>query len=40
MPAYPPDVDCADIGTSVEIVGNDPYGVDANDNDGLGCEDY
>ncbi len=40
VPPYPPDVDCADIGTSVQIVGNDPHGVDGNENDGLGCEDY
>lgn len=40
VPPYPPDVDCDDVGTSVTIVGNDPHGLDGNDNDGLGCESY
>jgi micrococcal nuclease len=34
------DLDCADIGSSVTVVGSDPHGFDGNDNDGLGCENY
>jgi micrococcal nuclease len=34
------DVDCADVGSAVTVVGSDPHGLDGNDNDGLGCESY
>ncbi|HWO16685.1 MAG TPA: hypothetical protein VNM89_08240 [Solirubrobacterales bacterium] len=37
VPAYPPDVDCADVGGSVSVYGSDPHGLDA-DGDGVGCE--
>lgn len=37
VPPYPPDVNCADIGGSVTVVGSDPHGLDA-DGDGIGCE--
>jgi hypothetical protein len=33
------DLDCADIGQEVEVVGDDVYGLDA-DGDGYGCESY
>jgi hypothetical protein len=31
------DLDCADISGSVDVVGSDPHGFDA-DGDGYGCE--
>jgi hypothetical protein len=37
VPAYPPDVDCAEVGGSVSVYGSDPHGLDA-DGDGVGCE--
>jgi hypothetical protein len=37
VPAYPPDVDCAEVGESVSSYGTDPHGLDA-DADGVGCE--
>jgi hypothetical protein len=37
VPPYPPDVDCADVGGPVQVLGSDPHGLDA-DRDGLGCE--
>jgi hypothetical protein len=37
VPAYPPDVDCAEVSGSVSVVGSDPHGLDA-DSDGIGCE--
>jgi hypothetical protein len=37
VPAYPPDVDCAEVGGSVSVYGSDPHGLDA-DADGVGCE--
>jgi hypothetical protein len=37
VPAYPPDVDCAEVGESVSSYGTDPHGLDA-DGDGVGCE--
>ena len=40
VPISAADLDCADIGFSVTIVGGDPHGFDGNDNDGLGCESY
>lgn len=39
IPPYPPDLDCADIGFSVQSIGSDPHGLDA-DGDGIGCESY
>ena len=37
IPAYPPDLDCGEIGISVTVIGGDPHGLDR-DNDGWGCE--
>jgi hypothetical protein len=45
VPAYPPDVDCADLGTGwreeadggITVTGNDPHLLDM-DADGKGCE--
>ncbi len=38
IPAYPPDLDCGEIGYSnFKVVGSDPHGFDG-DNDGIGCE--
>ncbi len=37
IPAYPPDVDCADVGQAVRVTGSDPHGLDA-DGDGYGCD--
>jgi hypothetical protein len=31
------DLDCADVGHPVWVKGNDPHGLDG-DNDGIGCE--
>jgi endonuclease YncB( thermonuclease family) len=39
IPAYPPDLDCGDIGMYVTVIGSDPHGLDR-DNDGGGCESY
>lgn len=39
VPPYPPDVDCADIGRPVTVVGSDPHNLDA-DGNGRGCESY
>ncbi|HMM49464.1 MAG TPA: thermonuclease family protein [Miltoncostaeaceae bacterium] len=39
VPPYPPDVDCADVGTRVRVVGADPHNLDA-DGNGIGCESY
>jgi hypothetical protein len=39
IPAYPPDLDCYDVGMQVEVVGSDPHFLDA-DGDGIGCELY
>lgn len=39
VPPYPPDLNCPDIGTSVQVVGSDPHGLDG-DRDGWGCESY
>jgi len=33
------DLDCADVGQEVEVIGDDEYGLDR-DNDGWGCESY
>ena len=41
VPNVAGDLNCDDIGFSVRVVGGrDPYGLDGNDNDGLGCESY
>lgn len=37
VPAYPPDVDCAEVGETVTVLGSDPHGLDA-DGDLVGCE--
>lgn len=39
IPPSPPDLDCADIGQSFTVIGNDPHGFDGED-DGVGCESY
>jgi hypothetical protein len=39
IPAYPPDLDCYDIGMQVQVIGSDPHFLDA-DGDGIGCELY
>jgi hypothetical protein len=36
IPAYPPDLDCTDVGY-VQVIGSDPHALDR-DNDGYGCE--
>lgn len=40
VPISSAELDCADIGFGVTIVGSDPQGFDGNDNDGLGCKSY
>jgi endonuclease YncB( thermonuclease family) len=40
VPLSSSDLDCADVGFSVIIVGGDPHGLDGNDNDGYGCESF
>jgi micrococcal nuclease len=37
IPAYPPDLDCGQIGITVQVIGGDPHGLDR-DKDGWGCE--
>jgi endonuclease YncB( thermonuclease family) len=37
IPAFPPDLDCGEIGITVTVTGGDPHGLDR-DNDGIGCE--
>jgi micrococcal nuclease len=37
IPAYPPDLDCGEIGISVTVIGSDPHRLDP-DNDRVGCE--
>lgn len=39
VPVYPPDVDCADVGVQVTVIGQDVHNLDA-DGDGIGCETY
>lgn len=39
VPIVSYDLDCADIGSSVSVIGSDPHGFDA-DFDGYGCESY
>ena len=40
IPNVAGDLNCADIGIQVTVIDADPYGLDGNDNDGLGCESY
>ena len=37
VPPYPPDADCAEVGETVTVLGEDPHGLDA-DGDLVGCE--
>lgn len=37
IPAYPPDLNCDDIGHPVTVTGSDPHRLDR-DGDGVGCE--
>lgn len=37
VPAYPPDLDCADVNGPLTVTGSDPHGLDA-DGDGSACE--
>jgi endonuclease YncB( thermonuclease family) len=37
VPAYPPDLDCADVGGPVTVAGPDPHALDG-DGDGRACE--
>jgi hypothetical protein len=37
VPNSPSDLDCADIGFPVRVIGSDPYRLDG-DGDGVGCE--
>ncbi len=37
IPAFPPDLDCADVGGPLVVTGADPHGLDA-DGDGRACE--
>jgi endonuclease YncB( thermonuclease family) len=39
VPNSSSDLDCADIGHSVQVIGSDPYGLDR-EGDGIGCESY
>jgi hypothetical protein len=39
VPNSASDLDCADIGHSVQVIGSDPYGLDR-EGDGIGCESY
>ena len=39
VPPYPPDVDCADVGRPVTVVGDDPHRLDG-DGNGTGCERF
>lgn len=39
VPNVPYDLDCADVGHSVQVIGGDPHGFDG-DGDGSGCETY
>lgn len=40
VPVVSYDLDCADIGFRVYVVGYDRHGFDGRDNDGVGCESY
>lgn len=37
IPAFPPDLNCPEVGITVQVIGGDPHGLDR-DNDGVGCE--
>lgn len=37
VPAYPPDVDCADVDGPITVTGSDPHGLDG-EGDGIACE--
>jgi len=37
LPAYPPDLDCADVAGPITVTGGDPHGLDRED-DGIACE--
>jgi hypothetical protein len=39
VPDVPGDLDCADVGHAVTVIGPDEYGLDGN-SDGTGCEEY
>ena len=39
VPVVAWDLDCPDIGNSIQVVGSDIHGFDA-DGDGSGCESY
>jgi hypothetical protein len=39
VPSGHSDLDCPDIGFRVQVIGADPYLLDA-DNNGIGCESY
>jgi endonuclease YncB( thermonuclease family) len=39
VPSSARDLDCADVGHAVKVVGSDPYNLDG-DGDGYGCESY
>jgi endonuclease YncB( thermonuclease family) len=39
VPNSPTDLNCADVGHAVQVVGSDPYNLDG-DGDGSGCESY
>jgi endonuclease YncB( thermonuclease family) len=38
VPSYPPDVDCDDVDGPIQVIGDDPHGLDGYDDDGIGCE--
>jgi hypothetical protein len=40
VPQVPYDLNCPEVGFSVQIIGVDVHGLDGNDNDGWGCESY
>lgn len=37
IPAYPPDLNCADVSGPITVTGSDPHGLDA-EGDGIACE--
>lgn len=37
VPPYPPDVDCPDVAGPISVTGDDPHGLDG-DNNGVGCQ--
>jgi hypothetical protein len=41
VPAGVGDVDCTELDeTDIQVIGDDVYGLDGNDNDGIACESY